>query len=255
MMKYGRSRLQAFKSLKIGRGRQTEKLDMKTHFILWGIAGFLFGAGLSSDAQDADKENPPTLPRTNNARLTSPSGPVRKDGLLMEKLKTAAANLSPSIIEIAKMSDAGTDPAIVQAFVESSPVAYTLRAEEIIYLHDHGVSGAIITAMIQHGAKLREQGAAAQANAAYQAATSQPPPPPAATYPVEAASPAYAASPTYVAPAYYPSYAYPYPAYWYAPYPGFGIYYSRPFYHGRSFGVGSRFSPSFRSGHSFGHTR
>ena len=230
---------------------------MKTCFTLCGVAGFLLAAFLNSVAQDADKQNPPTTRGTNGANAIKPLVPIMRDGPLLEKLKTAAANLSPPILEIVKMSDAGADPATIHAFVETSSIAYNPRSEEIIYLHDHGISSSIITAMIQHGAKLREQGAAAQANAAYQAATAQPSPATADTYPVEAALPAYVASPSYAAPGYYPSYAYPYPSYpyWYAPYPSFGGYYSRPFYHGRSFGGGARFSAPFRSGHSFGHTR
>ena len=150
------------------------------------------------------------------------------------------------------MSEAGADAAVIQAYVENSPVAYNLRAEEIIYLKDHGISTTIITAMIQRGAKLREQAPPAQA-----AAEPGQPLPPAvtATEPVQTTAPAYSASPTYVYPsesASYPNYAYNYPNYYpyYPWYPTFGLYFSRPYYYVPSFG--SHHGPGVGgSGHSF----
>jgi len=168
-----------------------------------------------------------------------------KDSPLVQKLKLAAANLSPPTLEIVKMSEAGTDPATIRAFVESSTIAYNPKAEEIIYLHDHGISDSIITAMIQHGARIREQTATAPA-----APATPPPPPNTDPYPVEASAPPYIVSPTYSSPAYYPTYPYPYPVYWSPGYVSFGAHFSRPFY-GRSFGAAPRFSTPFRAGHSF----
>src|SRR5206468_2229661 len=113
-----------------------------------------------------------------------PLVPVMKDPQLVDKLKAAAANLSPPVLEIVKMSDSGADATVLQAYVENSPVAYNLRAEEIIYLKDHGISTVVVTAMLQHGAKVREQNAAAQATAVAQAAQQPAPAPAQSSYAV-----------------------------------------------------------------------
>jgi len=239
---------------------------MKTRLILWGIAGILSVAGLNAGAQDASQPASPTTSDSPVKKKNSKNDPakslppVMKDGQLIDKLKAAGANLSPPVLEVVRMSDAGADATVLQAFVENSAVAYNLRAEEIIYLHDHGIATSVVTAMLQHGASLREQAATAQAAAASQSAPAQPEPaaPAVSNYATPPLTPAYAASPSYGYPAYYPSYAYAYPyaAYAYAPFIRFGSCYGRPYYWGGSFGVG--FGHSFGghfSGRSFGHRR
>src|SRR5437773_4059927 len=143
---------------------------MKTSFILKGVAGIICITALTVASQDAEQPanpNPPASPaKTKDA--TKPLTPEAKESL-MEKLKAAAANVSPQVVEIVKMSDAGADATVIQAYVENSTIAYTPRSEEIIYLHEHGIPSSVITAMIQRGAKLREQAATAQASAAAQA--------------------------------------------------------------------------------------
>src|SRR5438270_5509358 len=122
---------------------------MNTRFILVGIsAAILSLTALESGAQTAAPETP--VPADNGAKASAPAKP---SSALMEKLKAAAANLSPPVLEIVRMSDAGADSAVIQAFVETSPIAYSPKADEIIYLHEHNISTTIITAMIQHGAK------------------------------------------------------------------------------------------------------
>src|SRR3954468_9707916 len=74
---------------------------------------------------------------------------------LVDKLKNA--NVSSAVQEIVRMSEAGTDPAVIQSYVESSNIPYVPRPDEIIYMHDHGIPGMVITTMIQHGAKLTDQ--------------------------------------------------------------------------------------------------
>ncbi len=241
---------------------------MKTRLVLWGIAGILSVAGLNAGAQDAGQPAN-TTPSDNPVKKkdakndpTKSLPPVMKDTQLIDKLKAASANLSPPVLEIVRMSDGGADAVVLQAFVENSAVAYNLRAEEIIYLHDHGIATSVVTAMIQHGASLREQAATAQAAAASQPAPAQPQPaaPAVSTYATPPLTPAY------VYPSYYPSYAYAYtyPAYAYEPFIRFGSCYSRPYYWGGSYagcwggsfgvGLGRSFGSHF-SGRSFGHRR
>src|SRR5437016_6097669 len=129
---------------------------MKTCFVLCGIcSSILFSAAFHSGAQEAEPAGPV---KSNHA--APPPLPEGISPALAEKLKAAAANLWARVLEVVRMSDAGTDAAVIQSFVENSPTAFHPRAEEIIYLHDHGISTPIITAMIQHPGK---QGGQAEA--------------------------------------------------------------------------------------------
>jgi len=223
-------------------------------------------AAINLGAQDAtppDDTNPPPPKPRKSKDIVLPATPISKDTTLLEKLKAAGANVSPPVMEIVRMSDAGSDTAVIQAFVETSPVAYNLKSEEIIYLKDHGIAPSIITAMIQHGAKLREQAAATQTLLA----ASQPPASPSApidSAPIEMPAQGYTPSPAYAypsEPAYYPSYPYYYPSYYYPWYPSVGVVIGRPYYrhyygayhnHGFSGGThGFHSGPGLHSGSGF----
>jgi len=235
---------------------------MKTWCIIWGIAGALSIVPFQLGAQDAEAPATPVPSPSPKKNLSAKPVPVN-DPQFVDKLKAAGANLSPQVLEIVRMSDAGADASVIQAYVENSAVAYTPRADEIIYLHDHGIPASIITAMIQRGAKVREQSATTQANAEPQPAQSAPASP---TYAVQQTAPNYVAEAPY---AYYPSYAYSYPSYYAYPYYGYpGFYgpsfsfgfYARPYgfghsYYGHSFygHSGLRFSSPSHFGNSFHH--
>jgi hypothetical protein len=153
--------------------------------------------------------------------------------VLAERLKTV--NVSPSIREIVKMADAGMDAAVLEAFIENSPIAYSPRPDELIYLHEHGVGSPVITAMIQHGAKMREQ--------MVQAAPVAQPSPPTAAPQVQAPAPTYVVqtpTPTIVES---PSYVYSSPSVVY--FPASGCYYPRSYYSAPYFGF--RYSSGWSS--------
>jgi hypothetical protein len=210
---------------------------MNLRFILMGTAGMLSISSLTSRAQDVDTSPATTPPSVDKPIvIEAPAKPQPKPlppidhKVLFEKLKAAGANLSPTVQEIVKMSDAGADPAVIQTYVENLSPGYAPRAEEIIYMHDHGIPNSIITAMIQHGAKVREQTVAAQTTAV---AAQQPPPP----APQDVNPPTYEApmaAPYDPAPAYaysgYPAYSYSYPPYYPNYWPSYGVYFSWPLY-------------------------
>lgn len=218
---------------------------MKTRpFFLATALGFLCVGVRAQETDPAPSASPPSPPPAEQP--DKPAAPVVPDSPLIQKLRAAAANVSAPLKEIVKLSESGADASVIQAFVENSPVAYNPKAEEIIYLHDHGISNPIITAMIQHGAKVREQQAATQATLA--ASQPMPPPPipgdamaPQGEAPYEVTPP----SDTYPVYPADPGYAYPYPNYYYPAYPTFGVYVAPPFYYGR---------PYYRGGYrSYGH--
>lgn len=85
-----------------------------------------------------------------------------------------SAALNSAASDIAKLAQAGVDESVMLAFVTNSPHTFNLSSDQIIYLNDIGVSGNVVTAMIQHDQALQLAGT----------------PPPAAPAPVTATTPA-----------------------------------------------------------------
>ncbi len=75
--------------------------------------------------------------------------------------------LSASAAEIVKLAQAGVDEGVMLAYVTNSPNAFQLTSDDIVYLNDVGVSGTVVTAMIQ-----RDQALGVSSNAAIASASS-----------------------------------------------------------------------------------
>jgi hypothetical protein len=158
-----------------------------------------------------------------------------------------AATYSAGVAEIVKMVDAKVDPQVIKAYIKNSPIPYSPTSSEIIALKEHGVSDDILTTMMQRGAEVRAQGAAA---------ANQAPPAPMAPggygyTPVPTYGSDYGSAPyvdySYGYPYYgYPYYGYPYSYSWYG-YP----YYYYPFYCGY-YGCGNHYYHC-HNGHCYGH--
>ena len=182
--------------------------------------------------------------------------------------------------EVLKLTESGADSAVIKAFVQSWPTRYSVTADDILRLHQAGVSSDTLTALIQRGAELSGQAPGAMTAPQLPPGVSDMTPAP--TYPTEVPVPTSPAPDVYnygypqYEPYYStPAYTYPYvygvgPSFYVVPSVGFygryGGYYHRGFYQpgfagrsfaGRSFGGGGRsFSHSGGfSGHSsFGHS-
>jgi hypothetical protein len=102
-----------------------------------------------AEAPPADTDAP--------ARLVSPEKPI-------------PVNIRPSspVAEVIKLANSGLDQTVMLAFVTNSTHTFNLGAEEIIYLNDIGVPGAVVTAMIQRDQTLKTELAAAASNPAEQ---------------------------------------------------------------------------------------
>ena len=141
--------------------------------------------------------------------------------------------------------------------LENRPHCAYASGDEIIYLHEHGIPSSIISAMIQRGASLRAQTAAAQSEAAAQAdapapasASTSPPPSPVPN-PAEVLSPTYDSSSS-------PIYVYASPGYAYGAYPSYGYVYSTPYFYSRpsvGFGGYRHFSHALSHGRGLRHCR
>jgi hypothetical protein len=246
-------------------------------FVIVTLTGVtLLLSARQENAKPTDSLAAVASPQTVPAETPDPPAPPSDPPAKVSK----AVKLSYGLDEIAKMIEAGVDPEVVQAFIESSTIAYAPTAEDIVHLRELGAPSPVVAALIRHGGKLRERGI--QESRAVQAQLSQPSTPavacattvapqPAAVnyntfnyaYPT-VAYPAYTGC-NYIAPRYvcYPRYSYAYPQHCFSRH-YFPTYYSScsPFarygYYAPRFGVsvgfgsyrfchtGPRFRASFR---------
>ena len=201
-------------------------LNMKTRSTTFALTAI--GLGLFAAAEIA-----PVQAQSSSAPLVT----VTPNAPTMPRPPGSAYVLRPSgvVLEVEKLAQSGTDPAVLKAFIQSWQTPYSVSADDILRLHDRGVPSDVLTSLIQHGAELGAQVPAAGAanmnpvavNPSAPAAspwtaptTSQPtsPAPPAAvqyvapaTYPVEVPVYSYPAYPVY-SDSYYYSYPYYYPS-------------------------------------------
>jgi hypothetical protein len=156
------------------------------------------------------------------------------------------AQLLPGVADVLKLTRAQIGDDTIVAFVKSSKTAYYLKANEVVYLREQGVSDRVITAMLNQPRpaagtwpSTAPQGeSSASAPAVVQTSTTHVQtapvhvsPPPASVYP----APAYS---------YYDSYPYYYGGYWGFPFPRLSL----------SFGFGHGFhGHAFHGGGFHGH--
>src|SRR3954464_1882870 len=70
----------------------------------------------------------------------------------------AAPAFSGRINDVVTLTQSGVDESIVMSYIKNSPGPFQPDAQEIIKLRDSGVSPDVITAILQRGAELRDQG-------------------------------------------------------------------------------------------------
>jgi hypothetical protein len=157
----------------------------------------------------------------------------------------APVRLPYGVEDVLKLSHAQVSEDIILNYVQNSGIIYDLRPNDLVFLHNQGVSDHVVSAMLDQRNRLTYQQtqAAAQQAAAVAASTAQAQYSSAASTPayapnyVQASAPQPAPSSVYVIPyapaqaAYYGSYSYPsyfnYPYYYGTPYYGgyYGGYY------------------------------
>jgi hypothetical protein len=150
---------------------------MKTNLVrqcsLIVAAGLIFSLGCARPS--AQPEQPRTVAAP-TAVITvpppEPSFPVTNTGKTVDAGATATATadtnapaileriapaaqpeavaLSPGLSEIAKLAQAGVAEDVILAYVEKYEGRFDVGADQILYLNDLGVSGAVITSMLKH---------------------------------------------------------------------------------------------------------
>jgi hypothetical protein len=132
---------------------------MKTRFNLnWKaiiiLAGLPFVAawlqGEPSDQGDLGVPSAVSVSTDNSAV------PIDTSTAAKPALATAPAdlNLYPGTAEVAKMAQAGVGDDVILSYITNSSVRFGVNADQIVYLNDLGVSGSVVTAMMQHDASL-----------------------------------------------------------------------------------------------------
>src|SRR6185503_18595710 len=181
---------------------------------------------LSSLAAQAQSDTPPPVPET-QAVVSAPAQP---------------AHLAYGIDDVLKLARAKVGEEVIVAFVQSSGIAYSLRANDIVYLRDQGVTDHVISVMLSQKAAVNT---ASTAPAPPPTQPVQPPNIPPQDYTQPGGDYVQPVSSTYTIP--YPTAAYPY----YSSYYGYGYpYYYSSYYPYYGYGYGYCGYP-YRSGYGY----
>ena len=99
-------------------------------------------AGTNSLSSAASTNNPVAITNITNEQAV----------VIAEIPPAIPANLSltKGVEEVVKLAQAGVSETVLLLYVEKYPDAFDLDASEIVYLHDIGVSGTVIAALLSH---------------------------------------------------------------------------------------------------------
>ncbi len=119
----------------------------------WAVAALAAGGLCVAMAGDTSQTTPTTAsPATGtNAAPTKVIAPARAD-------------LPPVASEVVRMSEAGVSEDVMLAYVRNSANNYSLDADQIVYLHDLGISSAVLNALTAHGQVAASSSATEAAN-------------------------------------------------------------------------------------------
>lgn len=204
---------------------------MKIHFLplaAFCAASTAFAAPseIETPAKASDTSNQPApaveQKSADPAKTTAEAPPAD----LAKRIQLVTNPKSAVVVEVVKMIEAGIDPSVIEAYVQTAVVP-SLRPDEILFLHEKGVSAQVITTLIKRSGEMKTQQVQAQKESQERLARPQ-------TNPSPNPAPAAASTPAtfnyYVsAPPTYPGNTYVYPAYTYA-YPVYTYGYGWPYY-------------------------
>src|SRR5256885_963368 len=108
---------------------------MKSQLWLVSIVVASFGASTLADEQTKTPSAPaPTVPPLGQQIVQAP--------------QAAISPLAPQLNEVARMSEAGVNENVILTYIDRSP-GVAVTANDVVALHDRGVSLTVITAMLQ----------------------------------------------------------------------------------------------------------
>jgi hypothetical protein len=123
------------------------------------------GATNSADTSASSNTDFVTTPDATGATQSSPT-PV-----------PAGMKLYAGTAEVVKLAQAGVSDDVILAYITNANVRFGVNSDQIIYLNDLGVSGTVVTAMMQHDATANALAASAASNPSPAMATANAPTP------------------------------------------------------------------------------
>lgn len=165
---------------------------MKTRFLfcvlpLVVVGGMTLFPGCGAEAPQVHPVEKGT-PASSSAAAT-PSDATNPAGATVQAAPAARPAVAPPALsagvdEVVQLAQAGVGDDVLQAYIENSKVEYKMTVEEILYLHDLGLSAETIATMVRHSQMLQETSAAvAAAVPGAPASATNPPAPVAAVAP------------------------------------------------------------------------
>jgi hypothetical protein len=130
------------------------------------------------------RSDAPATPSAVPAKAEPAGNPVAPDSSTQPPANQAqplVANPGSGVAEVMRMVDAKVSNDVIRLYIETSPLAFFLTADNIIALRDRGVSDTLITAMLKRGAEIRAQASPETAVPAEQAGANTAPSAPAYT--------------------------------------------------------------------------
>src|SRR2546425_250695 len=109
----------------------------------------LLGCGAESKKTSASNNGPVVITASAGPQSEDPAPAPPAEPL--PAIATAPAKLSPGLDEIVQLAQAGVGDDVLLAYVENSPTSYKLEVDEILYLHDLGISAEVIAGLVRHG--------------------------------------------------------------------------------------------------------
>jgi hypothetical protein len=150
--------------------------NWKTALLLASLPFIVTGLHvLPIKAQDAGSPGAVATPSSDTSASTTPA--TTSSAGLAAAVQPSTATAPPDLQlyggtkEVVKLAQAGVDDGVILSYITNANVRFGVSTDQIIYLNDLGVSGTVVTAMMQHDAALN---AAAAANTP-PPATSAPP--------------------------------------------------------------------------------
>ena len=90
--------------------------------------------------------------RTTRSSRTACVTYVKKERPPTRVIPPENVGLPPELAEVARLAEAGVAPNVIFAYVQKSPQAYAISADQIVYLRDLGVSETVLNALVEHSA-------------------------------------------------------------------------------------------------------
>src|SRR6266540_6289548 len=112
------------------------------------VGGIILLLGCGAESKKAGASNIVPVVVAANAPQTNAPAPSEEP---VPPIVAAPAKLAPGLEEIVQLAQAGVGDDVLLAYVENSSASYKLEVDEILYLHDLGISAEVIAGLVRHG--------------------------------------------------------------------------------------------------------